>query len=186
MKSIVSTRVLGEKASRFHLAGQVMMPSGRFRTHTCEGAVAESEPYLCRALLLERQTGDHLLAGLLRLHPWPFDDVAKIQLLCDGGLRVIILTFAHDRASANFVVLRWLWQQIAAVPLATCPIFPHAEACSLHGIHLVKHRPSVGKLVLGACFSWTRLLRSWRVCDMWRREICALINGTLQFVFYVV
>ena len=181
MKNVISTRACGEKASRFHVAGQVMMQSGRFRTHNVDGTVAASEPYLCRALLLERQTGDHLLAGLLRLHPWPFEDPAKMIEMCRGGRRAIILTFGHDRASPNFSLLRWLWRQVASTLPKSLPIFLHSEPCCLHGLHLVKHRPLVGKAVLGASFSFTRLLRSWRVGDSWRRELIGLISGTLQY-----
>jgi len=49
----------------------------------------------------------------------------------------------------------------------------------LHGIQLARTRPVVGRNLVGATFSFTRFLRSWRSRGSVRREICQSVAGSL-------
>ena len=176
-RDLMCKKVAGERPMASKVSMQVMMQTGRLEYYdpTCKGgAVQTSEPFLPRALFLGRQTGDFLLAGLLQSYPVPLEDEALLAQLADG--KDVVLTFSQDRASANYKVLVWIWTRTRDV----AGMFVHGEACVLHGLHLVRKRPAVGKGIIAACFSFTRFAKNWRAIGTWRREIIKFVANRLR------
>ena len=186
-KSLLGTRVAGERVSsaQGQTAIKVMMQNGTIHTYNHNrhgnGDIAiPCEPYVCRAMFLERANSEYLLEAVLRLYPVPIEDDEALSKI-DASGQVVLLTFSHDRASANYPVLQWLFGRVLS-PTAFPNILTHAEPCALHGFQLVRMRPIVGKQILGGCFSFTRFLRCWRSADAWRRELIKFVRGFLVVV----
>ena len=93
----------------------------------------------------------------------------------------MVLTFSHDRASTNYVVLRWIFDQLVK-PGMPRNVFPHAEACVLHGLQLARTRPTIGKPLAAVSFSFTRFLRNWRSGQALRTELVTFILTNLEVV----
>ena len=134
-------------------------------------------PLFARALFLEQISGKYLLVGLVRQYP--------LSLTSDDELRIVaskyhslVLTLSHDRAAAHYVVLSALYHRFDSPGLPT-NIYLHAEACALHDLHLVRHRPSVGRDIIGSMCSFTRFVRTWRAADAFRRELILFVEKTL-------
>ena len=169
--------------SSAQVAIQVMMQHGgihRLNGHHGETATT-SEPYFCHALFLERTTSDHLLEGVLRKHFVPFEDEAKLRHMASLG-KLVVFMFSHDRASANYCVLRWLFGRVQS-PNLYPNFLVHAEPCAMHGFQLVRVRPTKGKSVIATSFSFTRFLRCWRSADAWKRELIKLVGDKLVVVY---
>ena len=153
------------------------MQSGRLQSHDATRRTWKTtidDPVLSRANYLESQTSDFLLESLLRRYPIPVSDVEAVSAVaCELGS--LVLTFSHDRAAANFVVLRWLFRELS---LSGIPanVYPHAEACVLHGVQLARTRPKAGKPLVAASFSFTRFLRNWRSAQALRTELVKFVR----------
>jgi hypothetical protein len=174
----------GERVSCGKVAVQVMMQTGRMLVYDVQTRqVSILEPLLCRPTYVERQTADFLLQGLVSAYPIKIeDDIAMEELLSNG--KDVICTFSHDRASQNFVMLRWLFAKLMRNVAGLSPpnIFAHAEPCALHGFQLVRSRPRFGKDVIAANASFTKFVQHWRTSDQWRLEILKVIEGQLEHV----
>ena len=94
--------------------------------------------------------------------PCFFDDEEEVARLCAGGSPVIV-SLCCDRASPNFRACAWLWKQMEKPALRRF-ILPHLEPCSLHGVQLVKSRPTGGRAVIAAMASLACLMKQWRYC----------------------
>ena len=58
-------------------------------------------------------------------------------------------------------------------------MYPHAEACVLHGVQLARMRPKAGKPLVAASFSFTRFLRNWRSAQALRSELVKFVRDHL-------
>ena len=180
-RSLLGKWIPGEQKAAGQISTQVMMQHGSITLYSRSGsmyATISSEPFVCRALFLDRINGESLLEGLLRLHPVPFEDTGKLKEMAMEE-RVKIFTFSHDRASANYTVLQWIFDQVATTKDIPT-LFVHAEPCALHGFQLVRMRPALGKTVMGATYSFTRFLRCWRSSEGWRKEIIKELDRRLS------
>ena len=93
--------------------------------------------------------------------PCFFDDEEAVLRLCAGGSPVIV-SLCCDQASPNFRACAWLWKQMEKPALRRL-ILPHLEPCSLHGVQLVKCRPTGGKAVIAAMASLACLMKSHEI-----------------------
>jgi hypothetical protein len=175
---ILQERFANERLSKEKTAVQVMMQSGTVRSFECtSGKCAADEAIFCRATFLPTTSANHLLQGFFGNYPLDLEDeelLGRVSAQCV----FLVLPFSHDRAASNYKMLKCLWNLLSrsSVPLN---IAPHSEACTLHGFALVKNRPSFGRNLVKAGFSFTRLLRNWRDLDVWRRELMKIIKGRL-------
>ena len=181
IRNALGPQLRGEKRSDARVASQSLMQSGRVIVYESLAAggfcLSAPEPILCRGTFLQSTSADMILEAILKRYPLPLDDAEAMAAALSGD-SLLLLTFAHDRASANFVALRWLFQRVA-LPSLPKTVFAHAEACVLHGLQLARTRPAVGKTLVGATFSLTRFLRSWRSRESLRAELIALVRSRL-------
>ena len=183
VRNLLGQRLQGERLSHARSATQVLMQTGRlcvFESIGCDWARAVDEPVLSRATFLASTSADCILEALLRRYPIPLADAAAVSAV-GGGAGSLVLAFGHDRAASNYVVLRWICSQLS-LPAMPRNIYPHAEACVLHGLQLVRMRPAAGKPLLGAAFSLTRFFRNWRCTQGVRSEIMAFVRSRLEIV----
>ena len=159
------------------VATQVLMQSGRFQLHESSAlgfARVVDEPVLSKATFLESLSADLILEALL-LH-LPLSLRGDTAVIAESSqYDALVVTFAHDRAASNFVVLRWLFAQ-AALPTMPRNLFFQSEACLLHGLQLVRTRCSLTKPLVGSAFSFTRFLRNGRSAQGLRGEIVRYIR----------
>ena len=173
----------GERRSDAKVATQVMMQTGRLQVHEVTGrkfTTVVDEPVLSRATFLETTSAPFLVEALVRRYPIPLCD-GEAASAAFGGSGTVVLTFSHDRASTNYVVLRWIFDQLVK-PGMPCNVFPHAEACVLHGLQLARTRPTIGKPLAAVSFSFTRFLRNWRSGQALRAELITFIRTNLEVV----
>ena len=175
---ILQERFANERLSKEKTAVQVMMQSGTVRSFECtSGKCAADEAIFCRATFLPTTSANRLLQGFFGNYPLDLEDeelLGRVSAQCV----FLALPFSHDRAASSYKMLECVWNLLSrsSVPLN---IAPHSEACTLHGFALVKNRPSFGRNLVKAGFSFTRLLRNWRDLDVWRRELMTIIKGRL-------
>ena len=110
--------------------------------------------------------------------PFFFDDIEEVAAEL-GASPCVILSLCCDRASANFRACAWLWAQIAAPRLGKV-LLPHIEPCALHGVHLVKCRPSSCKAAVAGMSSLSALMRQWRFTSAMRDEIFKFVESRLH------
>ena len=181
-RSVLGSRLRGERQSDAKVSNQTLMQSGKvvvYEPFLVEGgAVSLPEPVLCRGTFLPSTTADSILEAILRRYPLPLEDEEALAATLSGD-SLLILSFAHDRAASNYLALRWLFRRLI-LPLVPKTIFPHAEACVLHGLQLARTRPAVGKGLAGATFSFTRLLRNWRSRESLRAELLTSVAGLVD------
>ena len=180
-RNLLGKLLPGEKRSDSLIANQVLMQSGQVLVYEslAQGAyrITTPEPIVCRGTFLKASTADQILEAILRNYPLPLDDVAALaDMLSGDGL--LLLCFSHDRAASNFPALRWVFSRLG-FPDVPKTVFPHAEACVLHGIQLTRTRPVVGRGLVGATFSFTRFLRNWRSREMLRQELITSVTSGL-------
>jgi len=180
---LLGKRLQGERLSHAKAAMQVLMQTGRMcvsESNGCDWARTVDEPILSRATFLATTSADCILEAILRRYPIPLDDAAAVSGL-GGSTGSVVLAFSHDRAASNYVVLRWICSQFI-LPAIPRNIYPHAEACVLHGLQLVRTRPAAGKPLIGAAFSLTRFFRNWKSMAGMRSEIIAFVRTHLEVV----
>jgi len=171
-RNLLADRRSGERVSRAKAAVQVLMQTGRLKVHESGAGAWQTvvdEPVLSRATFLEKPSADFILEALLRRFPVPLSDEEAVAAAC-GGEGSLVLTFSHDRASSNYPVLRWIFGRLVG-PTLPRSVFPHAEACVLHGLQLARSRPHCGKHLVATAFSFTRFLRNWRSLNGLRAEL---------------
>ena len=176
-------RLQGERQSHAKSATQVLMQTGRLcvsESNGCDWARTADEPILSRATFLATTSADCIVEAILRRYPIPLADAAVVAAL-GGSTGSVVVAFSHDRAASNYVVLRWICSQLS-LPAIPRNIYPHAEACVLHGLQLVRMRPAAGKPLVGAAFSLTRFFRNWRSTQGVRSEIIAFVRSRLEIV----
>ena len=182
-RSVLGGRLRGEKQSDQKVANQTLMQSGKVVVYepfpAGGGRVSLPEPVFCRGTFLPSTTADCILEAILRRYPLPLEDEEALAATLSGD-GLLILSFAHDRAASNYLALRWLFRRLI-LPSVPKTVFPHAEACVLHGLQLARTRPAVGKGLLGATFSFTRFLRNWRSRESLRTELLASAPGLVVF-----
>ena len=174
MRRAMRNLVRGERISQAAVSVQTMMQSGRVKVFAANGPNCEkiaSEPIFSRALFLDETKADNLLDGLLQFYPLQLEDPAWLAGVFDGR-RLFVFTFSHDRTAANCCILRWIFYQLSGKP----GVFLHAEACGLHGVHLVRTRPAIARDLIGAACSFTRYLRNWRAADDWRQMLVKFVE----------
>ena len=137
------------------------------------------EPVLSRATFLPSLSADCILEGLTRRFPILVEDAAVVAAIADGFTSVVI-SFSHDRAAPNYVALRWFWDKLGGVP-SPPNLYLHSMPCVLHGIQLARSRSLTCKQIIGASFSFTRLLRKWRSSSDLRAEMIRLVDARLQW-----
>jgi hypothetical protein len=170
----------GVRHSKGAVSMQTMMASGTMCSFVFEEKVLlaeEVEPWFVRARVLQGQTGDHILEGLLREFPVPIenkDEASRMMSTCD----VFLLSLGADRAAANDKVLAYIWDQIHH-DLPLC-ILPHVEPCGAHGVALVKGRSTPLKAVTAAAHSLTRLLRIQKNIDGIRASVLNVVSGLVR------
>lgn len=74
-----------------------------------------SEPMFMKALLLEEQRANHILEGIIRRAPLPFEsphDMRAYASKCDA----FVVSWTVDRAGVNFVISRYLLRSIGEMP----------------------------------------------------------------------
>ena len=173
------SRIAGVRASRERTSVQVMMQSGRVRVHSgTSGDVMSSEGIFCRASFLPTTAANNLLASFLPNYPLALED-DHLLLRVSQRTAFLVLQFAHDRASSNYAMLKYLWQRLVR-PSVPVNIAPYSEACFLHGFALCKTRPSFGRDLVKSGFSLTRLLRNWRDLQAWRLELLTLVSSNMK------
>lgn len=181
-KNVLGHRLREERKSDAKVATQTLMQSGKVVVYTPlpggGGTVSFPEPVLCRGTFLPSTTADNILEAILRRYPLPLEDEGALAATLSGD-GLLILSFAHDRAASNYLALRWLFRLLIR-PSVPKTIFPHAEACVLHGLQLARTRPPVGKGLVGATFSFTRFLRNWRSRESLRTEILLTVPGLVD------
>ena len=183
VRNLLGKRLQGERLSHAKAATQVLMQTGRMcvsESNGCDWARTVDEPILSRATFLATTSADCILEAILRRYPIPLDDAAAVSGL-GGSTGSVVLAFSHDRAASNYVVLRWICSQLI-LPAIPRNIYPHAEACVLHGLQLVRTRPAAGKPLIGAAFSLTRFFRNWKSMAGMRSEIIAFVRTHLEVV----
>ena len=171
----------GEKLSYAKSAAQIMMQSGQVSVHSLSGREAplvSRQPWLCRGLMLAEQTADFLLEGMAQQMPFFFDDMAAVDAKL-GASPCVILSLCCDRASANFKACAWIWAQISQPPLGR-RLLPHLEPCALHGVHLVKCRPSASRDTVAATSALAVLMRQWRFTTGMRNAIFQHVSSVLR------
>lgn len=157
----------GERLAMSQTATQVMMQTGELTSCSLVGGefqVVCKEPLLSKGLILECQTMEFILQGLLSRYPVDVQDAREVGRLMDGH-RFAIMSFCMDRASANFSLLKWWWSQLTS-PTMPPRVLPHAEPCNAHGIALVKNQPFGTKALVGKSHTFTTLLRGGRFNDI--------------------
>jgi hypothetical protein len=138
IKMLLVKKHAKEMTSDRQAGAQVMMQS--YRMHTVvEGEITKSEPYYVRARILLRQTADFLAECLLQGMPWRIDN-PNVIIELDDGCDTLILSFAFDRASNNWLLTSWIWSVLDADGMPV-NVLPHGEPCSLHGWSLVERAP---------------------------------------------
>jgi len=172
-RNLLADRRPGERISGAKAAVQVLMQTGRLMVHESGAGAWKTvvdESVLSRATFLEKPSADFILEALLRRYPIPLSDEEAAAAAC-GGEGSLVLTFSHDRASSNYPVLRWLFGR-----LVSRSVFPHAEACVLHGLQLARTRPHGGKKLVATAFSFSRFLRNWRSLNGLRAELMCFVR----------
>jgi len=108
--------------------------------------------------------------------PVPIEDISAMRSLADKH-DAVFLCWCVDRAAANWVVLKWLFQQVDKLPLN---IMPHSEPCSAHGVALVKGRNRSCKQIALAICSFSRLMRDDRFCNALRGQLISIVDHKLK------
>ena len=181
IRGMLSRQAPGEKLSYAKAAAQIMMQSGQVSVHSLSGREARlvsRQPWLCRGLMLAEQTADFLLEGMAQQMPFFFDDMAAVDAKL-GASPCVILSLCCDRASANFKACAWLWAQISKPPVGR-RLLPHLEPCALHGVHLVKCRPSASRDTVAATSTLSALMRQWRFTTGMRDAIFQHVSSVLR------
>ena len=180
-RNLLGKLLPGEKRSDSLVANQVLMQSGQILLYEslAQGAyrIAAPDPVVCRGTFLQATSADKILEAILRNYPVPLEDAAALAEMLSGD-GVLLLCFAHDRAASNFPVLRCFFSGLG-LPEVPKMVFPHAEACVLHGLQLTRVRPVVGRGLVGATFSLTRFLRNWRSRESLRQELITSVTAGL-------
>lgn len=182
VKGLQHDRMTNEHMNHANAAVQVMVQTGLLRSYRCRlgGMPTQTvhEQVFCRSLLLQEQTADFILEGLLRSLPFDISDPTVVEDLaskCD----FLVLSCAMDRASANFKVLDCIWSMLEG---ATLPhnVLLHAEPCVVHGLALVKARPRGDTAsIISVSHTFSTLLRQWRMTAALRNSIIKLVSENL-------
>lgn len=174
---------LGLRASFAGKGVQVMMQCGRMVVYHVvdgHGRLQTQEPFLCRAMLLQRLTVDDMIAGLLRRLPFDITDldvVVSLSNRCD----VFIFACTMDRVAANYGVVQWLFTTLCGsdMPLN---ILPFAEPCAPHGVALVKNRLCVEGSVVAPSHTLSALMRNARFVGALRGAMLTVLRRKLRVV----
>ena len=181
VRSMLPNKLRSERLSHAKVSVQIMMQSGLLSTFDVgEGccALVSSHEWLCRGLMLGKQTADFILEGMAGAMPFFFDEEQEVLRLCEGASPLIV-SLCCDRAAANFRACAWLWRQMAS-PLLRRRVLPHIEPCALHGVSLVKCRATGGKALIAAMASLGCLMRQWRFSNGLRDEILFQVQRKLR------
>ena len=173
----------GERPGHGKVCMQVMMQKGAMHIYefTGEGgAVTRSEPLFARGIVLESQTADSILEGVLRSFPVKVEDPVYMHSMAASS-DMVLLSFCTDRAAANFKALDFLWDRLCA-PDMPVNVFFHVEPCAAHGVALVKSRPGGPKEVLVGASTFSALMRQWRFSTALRDELIKLVSSKLRVV----
>jgi len=158
LRTFVLKKRLGEIESQKAASAQIMMQHYVLLVMENMG-IKSREPYFVKAFVCMCTTADVLVEGLLRGMPFRFDDCEVLWRLisaCDD----FVLVLAFDRASANWSIVRWLWETLLKPGMPM--LLPHAEPCSLHGKSLVLRSPSSSKEIEKKTHTFGAWMRFWR------------------------
>lgn len=117
------------------------------------------EPWLTPMRILESTSTNYILEALVRNMPFCMDaghpDRGRILQACDA----LVVVFVCDSASSNVRSIKWF---MAHAEMMGKQVLVHAEACSVHQVHIVKAGCLEVMGMAGTLYSWTSLLRlSW-------------------------
>ena len=146
----------GIKISKALVGSQVYVVSGdvcsvRELRDQGDYIATERTAWRSRSLRLQDQDTDMILEAALRSLPIDLrDGEAVADILMHNELLIIVI--GADRASPNYLALKWLCYYAAAV-LRQSRICVHLEPCSVHGVALVRVRSPACKDILAALLS---------------------------------
>ena len=123
----------------------------------------KKEPWICQPYRLFLQNADFLLEAILLEYPIELTAANMVSLL--STISIIILEWCTDRASVNYLVMRWLAMLVSAFPPH---IWLHHEPCRSQALAPTKKHASFSKL-MAALLSLSRILRVGRSFDDSRR-----------------
>ena len=152
----------GIKISKALVGSQVYVVSGdvcsvRELRDQGDYIATERTAWRSRSLRLQDQDTDMILEAALRSLPIDLRDrEAVADILMHNELLIIVI--GADRASPNYLALKWLCYYAASV-LRQSRICVHLETCSVHGVALVRVRSPACKDILAALLSFTRWIR---------------------------
>jgi len=174
LRSIQKARLKGERVNQGQKHVQVMMQSGCWILDS-GGRDTQKRPVIMRAAILEVCDSNHILEGLLRRLPFDVTDLGEMRAMA-AKHDVVVVSWCADRASANFLVLDWLYKQMAVLPNN---VWPHGEPCACHGIALVKGRSSSCKKIAGAAAGFAKLMRDSATENALRDTLIELVHNRL-------
>lgn len=140
---------------------QMMVQSGEVHVwHTnpanLEDLIYEQEPWICKSVIVRRQTADSILEALFMRMALPLGDVEKCKAMLEVA-HWIILNICCDRFSANLAAMRFIWSVIHHD--IGSRMLPHVELCWSHGVSLAKSCAHETKEVVAACVSLSKMLK---------------------------
>lgn len=169
----------GARSTRMHVASQVMVCSGFFRTsvHERGGNTSITEdPWHARPLRLFGQDTNYILHGLATALPIGFSTRTVEDILSKSD--AFLVCIAMDRASVNFTSAAWITQWLRDEFGDRAMVYP--ELCVSHGCSLVKQRCPVSKGLATSLYSFTRWLRVSRNFDDFSQAIHDLIAENME------
>ena len=174
-------QVRGEKQTHRTVAAQIMMQGGSCAVYSVGQhglQLQESNRLFARGLVLTSTSAYFLLEGLSKGMPFFFDSASDLAARFHG-CAAVAMSFCCDRASPNFAAVAWIWWKLQA-PASGVVILPHLEPCALHGVNLIKCRPTGGKKILTALSTLSACMRQWRFASALREAICCHVRANLK------
>ena len=142
------------------------MQCGRWYKFRPEGdqfasTMEECQTIFCRAMILEEQTGDFIVEGLLRSLPFPFEDAEWWAIPC-GRCTMLFICLCFDRAATNYVVAEYMLIVLVSLVLPLGNAALHSEPCWLHGTQLCKATLASTKSLVARAHSLTAFMKFWK------------------------
>lgn len=177
IRAALPGRFLAARMHKGQVSTQTMMATASMHVHANgdAGRLSVVEPFFVKGLVLESQKANHILEALLRRLPVPIDHPERFEVFTQH-CGAFILAWAMDRASVNFVISQYIFDQIVKMPPN---VLGHLEPCAAHGLHLVKERAPYGKNMASAANSLSKLLRTPSFAGVLQDALARLVEREL-------